>query len=638
MSALFGPILRPGAYRQECVETYDESDPHAVPAVATDPVTWGDLEDPVFRKGRVGKCYNASTVRGIMDKNNRDPMTMEAYDADDRAQVIAATDRDLFAAIRGEYPAIVAHLVATGVSVAERNEHDQTPVFAAAIATESIVRRLMSGDLSMMNRADALHMLRLRTLEILRYQAALDGGHADQTEIMTILIEHGASVNDMCPDTTDEDNGHHPPEHRSPLHVIARSFGNMGAVRCLLEHGADVNAADTSGDTPLHAAAKRNFAPMVEALIAAGADASARNSHGITAFSCALRLDDFKLCESALVLFRVLTEADKFKTLRAVRGVSKFKSIMELGVPMHVAGAVSTLAKAITRGDHDLVAFIIDGEELDDPRDWRWADLRRAFLCDMTDDVAAVILHRFGRFERIPGTTTWCDIFYFALRSGSVRTMEKCMMSVLKKMNVHDSIQKAVSDGRFDNLLLDDSLRDAAWEAAIRGGHEDAVKKMFEFIHLSNGTVYYDGAQWMGFMFAAVRSGDVSMVDLVMERKLPRKQVDFAWRDSLGETILMNAVGDDHLYVLERLVEISAIQRTNKIESTINFHSLDNETALTYFMHQYKVERVRSMHAAHNYRRRMALLRILLAMGPSPEVLKQAKAVARPEVIRDIQS
>ena len=71
MSALFGPILRPGAYRQECVETYDESDPHAVPAVATDPVTWGDLEDPVFRKGRVGKCYNASTVRGIMDKNNR---------------------------------------------------------------------------------------------------------------------------------------------------------------------------------------------------------------------------------------------------------------------------------------------------------------------------------------------------------------------------------------------------------------------------------------------------------------------------------------------------------------------------------------------------------------------------------------
>ena len=56
----------------------------------------------------------------------------------------------------------------------------------------------------------------------------------------------------------------------------------MAAVRTAMEHGADVNAADLRGDTPMHAAAQRNFTTVVRFLAEHGADLDARNDAGRT--------------------------------------------------------------------------------------------------------------------------------------------------------------------------------------------------------------------------------------------------------------------------------------------------------------------------------------------------------------------
>jgi ankyrin repeat protein len=78
------------------------------------------------------------------------------------------------------------------------------------------------------------------------------------------------------------------------LHFAAEN-GNEGVIRLLVEHGADVRAADRNGWTALHVAADRDLdtskrdgrpavdLPTVRLLIEAGADESARTGEGWTA-------------------------------------------------------------------------------------------------------------------------------------------------------------------------------------------------------------------------------------------------------------------------------------------------------------------------------------------------------------------
>ena len=65
----------------------------------------------------------------------------------------------------------------------------------------------------------------------------------------------------------------------TPLHQAAR-YNNIEAVAALISHGADVNAREENGKTPLMLATVNGNAKVVEALLDAGADKELKVTSG----------------------------------------------------------------------------------------------------------------------------------------------------------------------------------------------------------------------------------------------------------------------------------------------------------------------------------------------------------------------
>jgi ankyrin repeat protein len=90
-------------------------------------------------------------------------------------------------------------------------------------------------------------------------------------EVAEVLFEHGFDINDC--------------DERTALHAFASHEDSRG-VSWLLDHGADVDAQDTEGNTPLMSAAQRNNGSKVlRLLVEAGSSLTKENRHGQTALA-----------------------------------------------------------------------------------------------------------------------------------------------------------------------------------------------------------------------------------------------------------------------------------------------------------------------------------------------------------------
>ena len=171
------------------------------------------------------------------------------------------------------------YFIEQGADISARDEDGLTPFHLAVIRKRLQTAKLLNLTGANPDEVDgkgwqALHWVsHLQEIEEQTSPNEKEKFENDFGELALYLVENGSDVNALTP------------LKETPLHLAA-SQGNEDRVKILLAWGADVNARDAEGNTPLHRTCdskfkkERAYAEIAKLLLLEGADLSAKNEEG----------------------------------------------------------------------------------------------------------------------------------------------------------------------------------------------------------------------------------------------------------------------------------------------------------------------------------------------------------------------
>jgi len=151
---------------------------------------------------------------------------------------------------------------------------------------------------------------------------------AIQLEILSMLLNAGANVNPMKKDS--EITNGQLVSFKTPLMEAAGS-GNIAAVRLLLQHDADVNASDYYHATAIIDAANNGHPDVVKALIGAGANIDAHQDSGDTPLMRAIFYTSTAIMEFEASLEKTPPKVDHVEVKKVVESINaRYQQVVEL--------------------------------------------------------------------------------------------------------------------------------------------------------------------------------------------------------------------------------------------------------------------------------------------------------------------
>ncbi|MFC2387414.1 ankyrin repeat domain-containing protein [Treponema socranskii] len=219
----------------------------------------------------VRECIKKGIPISVQNNAGKTPLDIALEDSGDEKSVAIAADLIMAGAETND-----SQFSYFQTAVSERNFNyrfgdGQTPLHIAAIQHHKSIARYLLANGAHTSAQDITGATPLH--EAVRY---------GDIDIAKALLESGADVNA-------EDN-----LGKTPVMLVIPEDKREAMYRILIEHAADVAKKDAYGDTVLHTATMTSLTPSIlELLVAGGADVNARNKDGVSPLLIAIQKRNF---------------------------------------------------------------------------------------------------------------------------------------------------------------------------------------------------------------------------------------------------------------------------------------------------------------------------------------------------------